>query len=95
LQVKFKRTRAEIADIYCMVSGNVAHVRDYLTAMDNKRGTSKKPPTWNVLQDLALVKPEESPEFMVLLQEKGWKEIAERRLFLKAKPVTNMSLFQI
>jgi len=87
LQVKFKRTRAEIADIYCMVSGNVAFVRDYLTAQDNKKGTAKKPPTWNVLEDLALAKPEESPEFMVLLQEKGWKEIAERRSFLKAKPV--------
>jgi len=70
-----------------MVSGNVTFVRDYLTFQDNKKGTSKKPPTWNVLEDLALAKPEESPEFMVLLQEKGWKEIAERRLFLKAKPV--------
>ena len=87
LRVKFKRTKAEISEIYVMVSGNVTYVREYLTFQDNKKGTSKKPPTWNVLEDLALAKPEESPEFMVLLQEKGWKEIAERRLFLKAKPV--------
>lgn len=79
MRTKFKRTKAEIADIYCMVSGNVGFVRDYLTTQDNKKSNSKKPPTWNVLEDLALAKPEESPEFMVLLQEKGWKEIAERR----------------
>lgn len=71
LQTKFKRTRAEVADVYWMVNGNIGYVRDYLTFLDNKKGTSKKPPTWNVLEDLALAKPEESPEFMVLLQEKG------------------------
>jgi hypothetical protein len=44
-----------------MVNGYVAFVRDYLNFEDNK--SAIKPPTWNVLEDLALAKPEESPEF--------------------------------
>jgi hypothetical protein len=30
---------------------------------------------WNYLEDLALTKPEDSAEFQVLLQTKGWEEI--------------------
>ena len=39
------------------------------------------------MEDLALTKPEESPEFQVLLSTKGWEEIKVRREFLHAKPV--------
>lgn len=42
---------------------------------------------WNMLEDLALEKPEESPEFQVLLSTKGWEEILVRREFLQAVPV--------
>lgn len=41
---------------------------------------------WNELEDLALAKPEESPEFQILLSEKGWHEIEKRRHFLSATP---------
>ena len=30
---------------------------------------------WNYLEDLALTKPEDTAEFQVLLQTKGWEEI--------------------
>jgi len=30
---------------------------------------------WNYLEDLALLKPDDSLEFSVLLEEKGWAEI--------------------
>lgn len=42
---------------------------------------------WSYLEDLALTKPDESPEFQVLLQTKGWEEILIRREFLQATPV--------
>ena len=42
--------------------------------------------TWSVLEDYALMKPEESAEFQVLLQTKGPKEIDTRRQFLGAQP---------
>lgn len=42
--------------------------------------------TWSFLEDLALMKPEESPEFQVLLAAKGLEEIEVRRDFLDAKP---------
>lgn len=41
---------------------------------------------WSEIEDLALAKPENSPEFQILLSEKGWKEIAKRRSFLEATP---------
>lgn len=42
--------------------------------------------TWSTLEDLALAKPDDSPEFQVLLNEKGWNEIYVRRQFLAATP---------
>ena len=42
--------------------------------------------TWSYLEDLALKKPEDSPEFQVLLQQKGIEEIDMRRQFLGAQP---------
>ena len=43
--------------------------------------------TWNLLEDMALVEPENSPEFQVLLAEKGWNEILKRRRFLQCIPI--------
>ena len=42
--------------------------------------------TWSFLEDLALMKPEDSPEFQVLMAAKGLEEIEVRRNFLDAKP---------
>lgn len=44
---------------------------------------------WNYLEDLALTKPEDTAEFQVLLQTKGWEEIQVRREFLQATPVND------
>lgn len=54
-------------------------------ALENKPSVIE----WNYLEDLALEKPEDSPEFQVLLQTKGWEEIKLRRDFLQATPVIN------
>ena len=45
------------------------------------------PITWSALEDMALTEPDTSVEFQVLLQEKGWVEIVNRRNFLKVRPV--------
>lgn len=42
--------------------------------------------TWTFLEDLALKKSEESPEFQVLIATKGLDEIHVRREFLSATP---------
>lgn len=54
-------------------------MKEYL---DNKPGVIE----WNFLEDLALTMPENSPEFLVLLQTKGLEEIKFRRNFLQAVP---------
>lgn len=61
------------------MSGDLKKMRDYL---NNKPGVI----LWNFLEDLALQKPDDSQEFAVLLQEKGWSEICARRNFLQAYP---------
>ncbi len=43
--------------------------------------------TWNLLEDMALTEPDDSAEFQVLLAEKGWKAICDRRSFLKCIPI--------
>ncbi len=58
-------------------------MKDYL---DNKPGVVE----WNYLEDLALTRSEESPEFRVLLETKGIEEIRVRRAFLQAIPVEVM-----
>lgn len=50
--------------------------------LENKPGVVE----WNFLEDLALTRPEESPEFQVLLSTKGLDEIKARREFLQAVP---------
>lgn len=72
------KTKEEIANIYVSVSGNIKKVR---AVLENRPCC-----VWTELEDLALAKPEESPEFQILLSEKGWKEIAKRRSFLGATP---------
>jgi DUF971 family protein len=42
--------------------------------------------TWTFLEDLALKKSEDSPEFQVLIATKGLDEIQVRRDFLGATP---------
>lgn len=80
LEKDYGRTREEIAEIFCKVSGRIEKMKDFL---DNKPSVVE----WTYLEDLALTKPEESPEFQVLLQTKGFEEIKIRREFLQAEPV--------
>ena len=54
-------------------------MREYL---ENKPGVIE----WNYLEDLALTRPEDSPEFQILIQTKGIDEIRVRREFLQAVP---------
>ena len=68
-----------MADIFCKVSGRISKMRDYL---ENVSGVI----SWGYLDDLALTKHEESPEFQVLLRTKGIEEIRIRREFLQAIP---------
>ncbi len=79
MQAKFKKTKEEISEIYVKCSGNFPKMRKYITNPDSVV-------IWNYLEDLALEYTDDSPEFMVLLNEKGMKEICERRLFLVAEP---------
>ena len=78
-EIKYGRTTEEIADIFCKVSGRVAKMREYL---EEKPGVI----VWNYLEDLALTRPEDSPEFLILVQTKGIEEIRVRREFLQAVP---------
>lgn len=75
----YGKTHIEIADIFCRVSGRLNKMKDYL---ENRPVIE-----WTYLEDLALAKPDDSPEFQVLLQSKGWEEIIIRRDFLQATPI--------
>jgi hypothetical protein len=61
------------------VSGRLNKMKDYL---ENRPVVE-----WNYLEDLALAKADDSPEFQVLLESKGWEEIIIRRDFLQATVV--------
>lgn len=78
LESKFKKSHEEIADLYVQASGDLSKMRNYLL--------KKNVILWNYLEDLALQKPDDSLEFSVLLQEKGYVEIVKRREFLKVNP---------
>ncbi len=64
--------------MYAECSGDVNKMRSHLLG--------KKVVLWNVMEDLALMKPDDSVEFQVLLNSKGYKEIHLRRQFMKAYP---------
>lgn len=113
---EFGKTKVELADIFCKVSGRLPKVREYLKYEKNRReaqlaqgnmfssqmsGRSNNALNindncvdlegsgivmWSFLEDLALMKPEDSPEFQVLIAAKGLEEIEIRREFLDAKP---------
>jgi hypothetical protein len=87
-----------MADLFTRLSGNVENVRAYVTYEKKQRellgahvdqatlmrGCPVSP--WTYLEDLALKKPEDSPEFQVLKLKKGIQEIQARRHFLGATP---------
>lgn len=81
---EFGKTKEEICDLFCRCSGNVSRIREYLDCYSK---THHKVVLWSPLEDMALTEPDTSVEFQVLLQEKGWLEISERRAFLKVRPV--------
>jgi len=94
LEKEFGKTSAEIAEIFCLVSGRLPKVREYLNFEKNKKENNNQGSqishrsnslmldqsgcgvvTWSYLEDLALKKSEESPEFQVLIATKGLEEI--------------------
>lgn len=79
LEKRFNKSHSEIADLYVRCSGDWQKMRDYLSGKDSVV-------MWDELEDLAVQKADDSPEFAVLLETKGWKEIHSRRVFLKANP---------
>jgi hypothetical protein len=56
LEKEFGKSAEEIAEIFCKVSGRLNKMREYL---EGKPSVVE----WNYLEDLALTKPEDSPEF--------------------------------
>lgn len=72
-----KTTINEVAEWYVAVNGDADKIEEYIK--DRSIG-------WSEIEDLALAKPEDSPEFKILLAEKGWSQITIRRKFLQATP---------
>ena len=58
-------SKEEMADLYSKTNGDMSEVRRLLQG--------KKVVTWSQLEDLALLMPEDSEEFIVLLRTKGRK----------------------
>lgn len=84
---EFKKSKEEICELFCKVSGDVNKIRKILDPENIKNASIKMPVMWSALEDMALTEPDTSVEFQVLLQEKGWLEIVNRRNFLKVRPV--------
>lgn len=76
---QYGKTTEEVADAFVRVSGRLNKMKDYF---ENRPVVE-----WNYLEDMALTKPDDSPEFQVLLHTKGFDEIKIRRDFLQATPV--------
>ena len=79
LEKRFNKSHTEIADLYVRCSADFKKMRDYLSGKDSVV-------MWDVLEDLAVQKADDSPEFAVLLETKGWEEIHSRRVFLQTNP---------
>ena len=79
MEKEFGKSSADIAEIFCLVSGRLPKVREYLMFEKSKKdntnsqisirsnqlmdGSSCGVVTWTFLEDLALKKSEDSPEF--------------------------------
>ena len=57
------------------------------TPKKDKIRRTAMPTVWSTLEDMALMEPDTSPEYITLLQEKGWMEISNRKKFLQVRPV--------
>jgi len=66
-------------EVFTKVSGDIKRAEAHFEG--------KKVPMWSMLEDMALMEPDNSVEYLTLLQEKGWLEISKRKIFLKVKPV--------
>ena len=58
IQEDFGKSREEVIDLYVQASGRPEVIR---LCLSNKKG--EKAQLWNVLEDFALQKPDDSPEF--------------------------------
>ena len=82
LEKDFNKTPDELAKIFVLVSGRLNKMRDYLNFEKSHKNEDIEQSmadngivTWSFLEDLALKKSEESPEFQVLIATKGLEEI--------------------
>lgn len=71
---KYNKAIDDIAEVFVKVSGDLEAMKYYL---EGKRVTE-----WSMIEDLALVKDENSSDFSILLKTKGLKEIEKRQAFL-------------
>lgn len=74
MATKYNKAIDDIAEVFVKVSGDLEAMKYYL---EGKRVTE-----WSMIEDLALVKDENSSDFSILLKTKGLKEIEKRQAFL-------------
>ena len=74
VQERYGKSEGEVAEVFVKASGDTQRMEMHFQG--------KSVPLWSYLEDLALSKPVDSPQFKVLLVEKGEDEIARRKQFL-------------
>ena len=74
MATKYNKAIDDIAEVFVKVSGDLEAMKYYL---EGKRVTE-----WSMIEDLALVKDENSSDFSILLKTKGLKEIEKGQAFL-------------
>ena len=79
---------SRIVEVYTKVSGDANRTYNHLVK-------GLKVPMWTPLEDMALMEPDNSMEYLTLLQEKGWFEISNRKNFLKVQPVIEQEIAKI
>ena len=79
---------AKIVEVYTRVSGEADRTYAHLVK-------GQKVSMWTPLEDMALMEPDNSMEYLTLLQEKGWLEISKRKAFLKVQPVIEEEIAKI
>ena len=79
---------AKIVEVYTRVSGEADRTYAHLVK-------GHKVSMWTPLEDMALMEPDNSMEYLTLLQEKGWLEISRRKTFLKVQPVIEQEIAKI
>jgi hypothetical protein len=74
MQDKYNKTGEELGEIFVRASGDLDLMDRFLKG--------ERVSLWNYLEDNALEKPEDSDEFLYLMEVKGIEEIEKRKKFL-------------